>query len=77
MALVVPLAVPPLEPGDRVELVAVAIDAVGDVDARIVSPPVRVLSVGADAIVVAVPAAVVSTVIGHQAGGAIEIVAVP
>ena len=55
----------------------VAADEQGGVRAELLTAAVEVLSVSADAIVVAVPASIAPKVIEFQAAGAIEILAVP
>lgn len=67
----------PLESDDRVELIAVAASVDGFVRSEVLGPPVRVLSVDADSVVLAVPAALAPVVVERQAGGAIEVVLTP
>ncbi len=77
LAIAAPLAPLPLEAGDRVELVGVAADSHGVVRAEPLTPPILVLSVSPQAIVVAVPAPTAARVIEYQASGVVEMVAVP
>lgn len=78
VALIRPLALPPLVPGDRVELVSVTVDAMGSAAGQFVGTrPVTVLTIASDTITVAVPADDVIALLEHQARGTIEVVAVP
>lgn len=73
VALAAPAALPPIEPGDEVELVAVAVDELGDVVAEPLATAGRVVAVGDGAVTVALPAADAVTALRHQAEGPIEI----
>ncbi|MDH4365299.1 MAG: hypothetical protein OEY70_14590 [Acidimicrobiia bacterium] len=72
VALAVPAALPPVEPGDEVELVAVAVDNRGTVAAEPLAAMGRVLAVGDNAVTVALPAADAVTALRHQAEGPME-----
>ena len=74
VALVAPVALPPVEPGDEVELVAVWVDGGGAVTAEPVGGPARVLALGDGAVTVALSSADAVAVLRHQAEGPIEIV---
>ncbi|MEZ5409657.1 MAG: hypothetical protein R2761_16635 [Acidimicrobiales bacterium] len=73
VALAAPAALPPIEPGDDVELVAVAIDELGAVVAEPLVATGRVVAVGDGAVTVALPAADAVTALRHQAAGSIEL----
>lgn len=73
VALVAPAALPPVEPGDEVELVAVTVDDLGAVVAEPLATPGRVLAVGDDAVTVALPAADAVVALRHQAEGPVEV----
>lgn len=74
VALAAPAALPPIEPGDEVELVAVAVDELGAVEAQPLGATGRVLAVGDDAVTVALPAADAVAALRHQAEGPIELI---
>lgn len=74
VALAAPAALPPIEPGDEVELVAVAVDELGAVVAEPLVATGRVVAVGDDAVTVALPAADAVAALRHQARGPIELV---
>ncbi len=73
VALAAPAALPPIEPGDEVELVAVAVDELGAVVAEPLPAPGRVLAVDDEAVTVALPAADAVVALRHQADGPIEL----
>lgn len=73
VALAAPAALPPVEPGDEVELVAVAVDELGAVTAEPLAGPGRVLAVGDGAVTVALPASDAVTALRRQAEGPIEL----
>ncbi|MEM9134541.1 MAG: hypothetical protein AAF962_00625 [Actinomycetota bacterium] len=77
VAISPPLAVPALGPGDRVELVTVGLDSTGRARAETLGRPVRVIEVADDAIVLAVPMAMVTSLLAAQATGPIEAVRLP
>lgn len=73
VALAAPAALPPMEPGDEVELVAVTVDELGSVVAEPLAAPGRVLAVDDGAVTVALPAADAVIALRHQASGPIEL----
>ncbi len=77
VAISSPLAVPTLSPGDRVEIVTIGLDATGQARADTVGDPMRVIGVDDDAIVLAVPTALVEPLLAAQAAGPIEAVRLP
>ena len=77
VAISPPLAVPALGPGDLVEIVAVGLDPTGQARAEILGRPVRVIEVGDDAIVLALPETMVTPLLAAQAAGPIEAVRLP
>lgn len=77
VAIAPPLAVPPLAPGDRVEVVAVGLDAAGQPRATAIGDPVRITAVDDTAIVLAVPSSMVGPILAAQAAGPIETVRLP
>ncbi len=75
LAITRPLALPPVEVGDVVELVALTVGDDGAAVAHRIKPAVRVLALDDEAITVAVAADTAPQVLGYQATGSIEIVA--
>lgn len=68
------VAPPPLLPGDRVELVAVASGVGTSGPASVIAPDAEVVASDLDALVVAVPAEVVPTIVGAMANGLVTAV---
>ena len=77
VAVVRPLAVPPLAAGQLVELVAVVASGPAGAAASRLDAVGRVVAVDAESITVAVPAEVAPLIIEYQAAGSIEIVGTP
>jgi len=69
VAVPLPVAAPPLAPGDRVELVAVAGGPGSGAPATVVTEFAEVLDIDGDTLTVAVPGAVATDVVGAVAQG--------
>lgn len=75
LAIARPAAAPPLAPGDRVEIISIALDANDRPVATTLGPPMRVVSADdPGAIVLAVPGASVGRLLAAQATGPLDVV---
>lgn len=77
VAVTPPAAVPALEQGDLVDVVAIGLGADGVTTATDVASVVRVVGVDDRAVVLAVPAEVVRPLLAAQAAGPLELVRRP